>query len=57
MVPRLLRAGDDSAARLGLVTGGGLREAVRETVRHPVVRVLAAELIVGAIGFGNAAFF
>lgn len=46
----------EMAARLGLVTGRGLGEAVRSRFRGPVSRVVAAALVVGAIAVGNAAY-
>lgn len=45
----------EMAARLGLVTGSGLGEAVRERWSG-VTRALAVGLVVAAIGVGNAAF-
>ncbi|MBT8402751.1 MAG: Nramp family divalent metal transporter [Gemmatimonadetes bacterium] len=45
----------EMAARLGLVTGQGLGEAVRRRF-HGGARVLAVALVVGAIGLGNAAY-
>lgn len=46
----------EMAARLGLVTGKGLGEAVRERFRGPIARVVAAGLVLGAITLGNAAY-
>jgi len=46
----------EMAARLGLVTGLGLGEAVRRRFRTPVARGLAVALVVGAIAMGNAAY-
>jgi len=46
----------EMAARLGLVTGHGLSEALRSTFRQPLVRGLVAVLVISAITFGNAAF-
>ena len=46
----------EMAARLGLISGQGLGEAVRGTFGHPAIRVLACGLIMVAIGFGNAAY-
>lgn len=45
----------EMSARLGLVTGAGLGEAVRERW-NGLTRTLAVGLIVAAIGIGNAAF-
>jgi manganese transport protein len=46
----------EMAARLGLVTGAGLGEAVRRRFNRPAARLLAVALVIGAIGFGNAAY-
>lgn len=46
----------EMAARLGVVTGLGLGEAVRRRFTAPVLRVGAILLIVGAIALGNAAY-
>lgn len=46
----------DMCARLGLVTGAGLGEAIRRSFESTLLRGLAMTLVVGAIGFGNAAF-
>ncbi len=46
----------EMAARLGLVTGRGLGEAVRERFRGTVSRVAAVLLVVSAIVVGNAAY-
>ncbi len=46
----------EMAARLGLVTGRGLAEALRDGFRRRVFGLLAAALVVLAIGFGNAAY-
>ena len=46
----------EMAARLGLVTGAGLGEAVRERFRGPLSRILAVGLVLSAIAVGNAAF-
>lgn len=46
----------EMAARLGLVTGGGLGEAVRRRFTRPAARLLAVSLVIAAIGFGNAAY-
>ena len=45
----------EMAARLGIVTGAGLAEALRSSFHGPV-RVLVIALILGAIAFGNAAY-
>ena len=46
----------EMAARLGLVTGAGLGEAIRRRFTGPVPRLLAVALVVAAIGLGNAAY-
>jgi manganese transport protein len=46
----------EMAARLGLVSGQGLGEAVRRRFTRPAARLLAVSLVIAAIGFGNAAY-
>ncbi|MDC0004454.1 Nramp family divalent metal transporter [Porticoccaceae bacterium] len=46
----------EMAARLGLVTGAGLSESLRNTFKGPVVGRLIIALVVIAIGIGNAAY-
>lgn len=46
----------EMAARLGLVTGVGLGEAVRERFRRPAARWTAAVLVISAVVIGNAAY-
>ena len=46
----------EMAARLGLVTGEGLSQALRSTFHHPVISRAAVILVVAAIGVGNAAY-
>ena len=46
----------EMAARLGTVGRIGLGEAVRRRIASPTPRLLAALLIAGAIGIGNAAY-
>ncbi len=46
----------EMSARLGLVSGGGLSEALRASFHGPLLRGATAVLVVAAIGFGNAAF-
>ncbi|HUG39463.1 MAG TPA: Nramp family divalent metal transporter [Longimicrobiales bacterium] len=46
----------EMAARLGLVTGTGLGEAVRRRFEGRLTRVAAVALVIGAIAFGNAAY-
>lgn len=45
----------EMAARLGLITGEGLGEAIRSRFSGPT-RILAVALVVGAIAIGNAAY-
>lgn len=46
----------EMAARLGLVTGRGLGEAIRERFRGAVSRPVAVLLVLSAIAVGNAAY-
>lgn len=46
----------EMAARLGLVTGQGLSQALRDSLDHPLFRSAAIILVILAIGFGNAAY-
>jgi manganese transport protein len=46
----------DMAARLGLVSGEGLGEALRERFDTRVVEVVVIFMVVGAIGVGTAAY-
>lgn len=46
----------EMAARLGLVTGRGLGEAVRARFETPAARWAAAALVIGAVVVGNAAY-
>lgn len=46
----------EMSARLGLVSGGGLGEAIRRRFPSGLPKVLAAALVVSAIGIGNAAY-
>ena len=46
----------EMAARLGLVTGNGLSEAMRRSFRSPATRVTALALVAVAIVGGNAAY-
>jgi manganese transport protein len=46
----------EMAARLGLVTGKGLADALRTTFNNKVFANLSIVLVVLAIGFGNAAY-
>lgn len=46
----------EMAARLGVVTGLGLGEAVRRRFTRPALRIGSVLLIIGAIAIGNAAY-
>jgi manganese transport protein len=46
----------EMAARLGLVTGAGLGEAVRTGFGRTAMRMAAVALVIGAVAFGNAAY-
>ena len=46
----------EMAARIGILTGSGLGQAIRDTVKNPVARLSIAILIVLAILVGNAAY-
>jgi len=46
----------EMAARVGLVTRGGLGEAIRAGIARPAPRFLAVLLVVAAIAIGNAAY-
>lgn len=46
----------EMAARLGLVSGEGLSQALRTTFQNPVISRCAVILVVAAIGLGNAAY-
>lgn len=46
----------EMSARLGLVSGRGLGEALRHRLRSPVARLAGMALIVAAIGVGAAAY-
>ena len=46
----------EMAARLGLVSGEGLSQALRPTFKNPLLSRLAVILVVAAIGVGNAAY-
>ena len=46
----------EMAARVGLVTGRGLSDAMRTSFRQPVLRAAALLLVTVAIAFGNAAY-
>jgi len=46
----------EMAARLGLVTGAGLGEAIRSGFGAGAMRLLAVGLVIAAVAFGNAAY-
>jgi len=46
----------EMAARLGLVAKMELGQALRESIPHPVARMMMAALVIGAIAIGNAAY-
>lgn len=46
----------EMSARLGLISGGGLGEAIRRRFARGLPRLVAAVLVVSAIGVGNAAY-
>ncbi len=46
----------EMAARLGIITGKGLGEAIRELLPSGPLAIISTALVVLAIGFGNAAF-
>jgi Mn2+/Fe2+ NRAMP family transporter len=46
----------EMAARLGVVSGLGLGEAIRAKLRNPIVKIFSFILVVGAILIGNAAY-
>ncbi len=46
----------EMAARVGLVTRGGLGEAIRSSFDHPLAKALAVGSVVAAIALGNAAY-
>ncbi|HEX6939278.1 MAG TPA: Nramp family divalent metal transporter [Longimicrobiales bacterium] len=46
----------EMAARLGLVTGTGLGEAIRSRFGAPAARLASVALVLSAIAFGNAAY-
>ena len=46
----------EMSARLGLISGKGLSECIRDEIKSPVFRILALILIFSAIVIGNAAY-
>ena len=46
----------EMSARLGLITGKGLSECIREELKNPAIRIIILSLIFSAIVIGNAAY-
>ncbi|MCB7480711.1 Nramp family divalent metal transporter [Christiangramia sediminis] len=46
----------EMSARLGLISGQGLSECIREEMKNPVIRIFTLFLIFSAIVIGNAAY-
>lgn len=46
----------EMTARLGLIGGMGLGEAIRHKIQHPILRYFAIFLVLSAILIGNAAY-
>lgn len=46
----------EMAARLGIVTGQGLGENLRQQLQHPILKVLVFSLVIAAIVVGNSAY-
>lgn len=46
----------EMSARLGLISGKGLSDSIRDEMKNPVVRILTLVLIFSAIVIGNAAY-
>jgi Mn2+/Fe2+ NRAMP family transporter len=46
----------EMTARLGIISGKGLANAIKESIQQPIGRTLALTLILGAILFGNSAY-
>ena len=46
----------EMSARLGVIGGRGLGQAIREQITHKAGRILAGFLVIGAIVVGNAAY-
>lgn len=46
----------EMAARLGIITGTGLSEVIRNEIKHPIFKTLSILLIFAAIVIGNAAY-
>ncbi len=46
----------EMSARLGIISKAGLSEALRQQIRHPVLRTVALALVFSAILIGNSAY-
>lgn len=46
----------EMAARLGIISGRGLAQAIRDSISGPIGRVISLGLVLGAILIGNAAY-
>ena len=46
----------EMAARLGIISGGGLAQAIRDSISTPIGRFFSLGLVLGAILIGNAAY-
>lgn len=46
----------EMASRLGVVSGGGLAEALMQSITSPVLKAVSALIVVSAIAIGNAAY-
>ena len=46
----------EMTARLGVIGGLGVGEAIRQKINHPTLKVLASMLVIGAVLVGNAAY-
>ena len=46
----------EMAARLGIVSQQGLGENIRQTIKHPFIKVCVVMLVVSAIVVGNGAY-
>ena len=46
----------EMTARLGVIAGLGVGEAIRQKIKQPTFKILASVLVIGAILVGNAAY-
>lgn len=46
----------EMAARLGIIGGMGIGDAIRQKISHPILKLAASLLVIGAILVGNAAY-